>query len=688
MILNFILLVTIKLTFCDIISKSSIELCEKRSNNTTVSNLNCTQKLVLALSIENGKLADTDSMEVFVSSVTDLKGDVQQLQNPFKITIQKSPVYLEYPCIYQQDFNFRPFEQIFQSDVFSCSDGDLAPNPTCGWQYSNNKITIPYSQGFCCKCEFDQIIGIDTTTRNRGSTCGLLNIGTGSASAHCLRFDKLWYSTYEIKPYQVNYVIDIIVTYKSNITNYTNEVVSLSPSNLVSTSREGNMIARLIGDFSPPTQPNDYTSYYLTIPSYPETHQMVLEGPINWMILPKSYFTLDGRECNKIGISYYAFRTQSNACTVKIGECLNNQIYNYYQNDIDLLASNKSPKYLLFSKTDEYNFYSYSKGEKKFSKKLNGVFNTLITLELIADDIKFIINISTGLIDFAMIDTFESLSNDGLLTTQITNSGDLTAAFSLNFNCSDYILPIQGTQASLKPFESLEFKKPIFTLNSDFKSHYCNITLKDAIGGVLDRRSVNFNTTKVIPINNQNTNSTDGETNSTSSQEYIELSCQQLCPGFFEFLCFVAHGCWGYLARTLGILLLCLVVIIFIIKWIKSGGLCRLIDRCVKCASFNSSSDVHINNNVVNSKSVYFNFNIDKFDFSLVNINYSFSVLAQVNYLDIKGYTDIVGVVFRGNFKSYVDIYYKEALCPEQIKSLINMYPELMTTSPLYTLIN
>ena len=49
---------------------------------------------------------------------------------------------------------------------------------------------------------------------------------------------------------------------------------------------------------------------------------MVSEGVLNWMLFPKNYFTLDGRECDKIGVSFYAFRTHggNDRCKMELGE--------------------------------------------------------------------------------------------------------------------------------------------------------------------------------------------------------------------------------------------------------------------------------------------------------------------------------------------------------------------------------
>ena len=110
-------------------------------------------------------------------------------------------------------------------------------------------------------------------------------------------------------------------------------------------------------------------------------------------------------------------------------------------------------------KVTNYDFYSESQDTKKFSYKLDGIFNSLINLEINADDIKYVTNVSNGQIDYLNINTFESLSNDGYLEMQVTNSGSLTAQFSISYNFSEYILPLLSEQMSLNSFQSTIIKK-------------------------------------------------------------------------------------------------------------------------------------------------------------------------------------------------------------------------------------
>lgn len=48
-----------------------------------------------------------------------------------------------------------------------------------------------------------------------------------------------------------------------------------------------------------------------------------------WMLLERVRFTLDGLECNKIGVSYEAFNGQPSFCTSPFWSCLHNQLWNF-----------------------------------------------------------------------------------------------------------------------------------------------------------------------------------------------------------------------------------------------------------------------------------------------------------------------------------------------------------------------
>lgn len=50
-----------------------------------------------------------------------------------------------------------------------------------------------------------------------------------------------------------------------------------------------------------------------------------------WMLLERVRFTLDGNECNKIGVGYDAFNNQPNFCSAPFWACLQNQLWNFWE---------------------------------------------------------------------------------------------------------------------------------------------------------------------------------------------------------------------------------------------------------------------------------------------------------------------------------------------------------------------
>jgi hypothetical protein len=49
------------------------------------------------------------------------------------------------------------------------------------------------------------------------------------------------------------------------------------------------------------------------------------------MLLERVRFTLDGLECNKIGVGYEAYRNQPNFCSSPFWSCLYNQLWNFWE---------------------------------------------------------------------------------------------------------------------------------------------------------------------------------------------------------------------------------------------------------------------------------------------------------------------------------------------------------------------
>ena len=289
------------------------------------------------------------------------------------------------------------------------------------------------------------------------------------------------------------------------------------------------------------------------------------------MLIEREKFTESGDECNKIGVGFNAFQLQSSRCQSSIGDCLKNQIYDYYTEDVEKLLAGKPTKYILKSSGKNFKFFQGADNSKVISEELTGIFSTLLTLELVADDIEFTVNRSLGEIDSVEIKPFESNSNQGFAFVQITNIGTLAAEYALSFLCSIGIVEITESGLFLEPLESTTIKKQITTKINSNSTHHCNVTLSDSIGFLTDWEYVSFNTTfiELVTDTGQDWN---GSTNPDIEEKEF-FSCFQVCPNPFDFICFVGNSCWGSL--FLGIFLLSIPVAAFFIIYKVCRWYCR-----------------------------------------------------------------------------------------------------------------
>ncbi len=51
-------------------------------------------------------------------------------------------------------------------------------------------------QGFCCSCDLSEVLWLSNEQTRAGLTCSLFAFGVDASSAHCLRFDPLWYDVF------------------------------------------------------------------------------------------------------------------------------------------------------------------------------------------------------------------------------------------------------------------------------------------------------------------------------------------------------------------------------------------------------------------------------------------------------------------------------------------------------------
>ena len=538
---------------CYLIASSTLEACSDSGTS-----LNCTSsKLVASISLDSDQMAGTETLEAYITAATSQGGGQTPLQYPVKVTASKSRVTARYPLRYQRDFNNKVRELVLSESAFQCSAEAYSSNPTCGWKLDPQGAKIWDSQGYCCTCSFLQTIGLDSDSYTRGNQCQALNLGEGYATAHCLVMDELWYSAYQVGKFGVEYEVEVKVTIPDENGNYTLTTLHLSPS--VAIQQGAGVVARLIGDFYPSSPPPVLESLLLFTPSQPPNHSRVLMGSRRWMLINNNKVSYDGTECNKVGTSYSAFANQPNQCAQRVQSCFQNQLDDFDTSDLALLSALKTPLYLL----PAYGNFTYLlwNEEKYLQLTVDGRFSTLLTIELNADRLVFVTSVSTGRIDYAFINTFESLSYDGLMTCQVTSTGKVVAQFSLTVNCTEGIAPVPGSLFTLPAGHSTIQTFSITTEKTSSHSYNCSAQLWDALGTFLEAVTISFNTTTrhtdlgpqggtgPIPVGDVAPNDT-----------RADLSCTDYCPNWFDVPCFFVKSCWTSFLRFIGIIVLLAVV--------------------------------------------------------------------------------------------------------------------------------
>jgi hypothetical protein len=312
------LLLAARLTVATLISSSQLELCYRSNGSVAVNDIPCTKKFVVSVTLDGGQNA-TEEIVYWQSAVDATTQQHYTLSAPIRISLTKSRPLTVYPLTYERNFNAKPREStIYTTLTPKCKDSPSDGSPTCGRFYDDAGAPMEFSEGFCCSCNICQLFGLCGNDDRGNSRCALFNT---AAAAACLRFDDLWYSGYRIGAAQTWYRITVRISGN----NVSSELL-LGPDRLAAVSPAAAVSARLIGDFAPFLQPINLEGTYLFVPATPASNSRVQAGKSEWLLVPRDRVTVDGRECNKIGVSFEGFTTQPSRCDAPTGSCLHNQL--------------------------------------------------------------------------------------------------------------------------------------------------------------------------------------------------------------------------------------------------------------------------------------------------------------------------------------------------------------------------
>ncbi|XP_057978351.1 protein HAPLESS 2 [Malania oleifera] len=560
----------------EILAKSKLEKCEKGSDSD---NLNCTKKIVLNMAVPSGSSGGEASIVAEIAEVEENSTNkMQTVRIPPEITINKSAAYALYEITYIRDVPYKPHE--FYVKTRKCEpDASAEVVKICERLRDENGHIIEHTQPICCPCG---------TQRRMPSSCGSFfdKVMKGKINtAHCLRFPSDWFHVFGIGQRSLGFVVRIEVKTDSKAS-----AVIVGPENRTVISSDNFLRVNLVGDFGGYTNIPTFEDFYLVIPRQgaPGQPQDLGRNFSMWMLLERVRFTLDGLECNKIGVGYEAFNGQPNFCSSPFWSCLHNQLWNFWEADQNRISRKQSPLYGVEGRFERINQHPNA-GTHSFSIGITEVLNSNLLIELSADDIEYVYQRSPGKILNITIPNFEALTQVGVATITTENIGEVEASYSLTFNCLSGVTLMEEQFFIMKPKEITTRSFKLYPTTDQATKYVCAAILKDSDFNEVDRAECQFTTTATILDNGtqigpfQPPKSTiNGFFESIETiwnnfwDDLIDFitgkTCRSKCSGFFDFSCHMQYICMSWIVMF-GLLLALFPTVIVLLWLLHQKGL-------------------------------------------------------------------------------------------------------------------
>ncbi|XP_031091603.1 protein HAPLESS 2 isoform X2 [Ipomoea triloba] len=533
-----------------IISKSKLQKCEKASDSNQ--QLNCTNKIVIDLAVPSESSGNEASMVAEIVEVEEDATNMRTLRSPPVITVQKSSAYALYELTYIRDVAYKPEELYVKTRKCKRNAGSNVVR-ICERLRDENGNVIDHTQPICCPCGGQRRIP---------SSCGNFfdKMTKGKANtAHCLRFPGDWFHVFGIGHRSVGFSIRIEVKTRSQVSE-----VTVGPGNRTAASNDNFLRVNLVGDYVGYTDIPSFEDYYLVIPRQGGAGQPQNLGSnfSMWMLLERVRFTLDGLECNKIGVGFDAFNSQPDFCSAPFWSCLHNQLWNFWDADQNRIARNQVPLYCVQGRFERINQHPNA-GNRAFSIGITEVLNTNLLIELSADDIEYVYQRSPGKIVDIIALTFEALTQLGTAKITTKNIGEVEASYSLTFDCSGGISLMEEQFYIMKPNELVTRAFKLNPSSDQAANYFCSAILKDSDFGEVDRAECQFTTTATVFDNGSQIPFQPPKSSIHGFFETIEElwnklweglvdfltgeSCRRNCSGIFDVGCHVQYICMNWI---------------------------------------------------------------------------------------------------------------------------------------------
>ncbi|MCD7447594.1 Transcriptional activator [Datura stramonium] len=525
-----------------ILSKSKLQKCEKVSDSNS---LNCTNKIIIDLAVPSESSGNEASLVAEIVEVEEnSSSNMRTLRVPPVVTINKSAAYALYELTYIRDVAYKP-QELYVNTRKCEPDAGADVVQICERLRDENGHIIENTQPTCCPCG-DQ--------RRVPSSCGNFfdKMTKGKKNtAHCLRFPDDWFHVFGIGQRSVGFSIRIDVKKQSQ-----NSEVIVGPDNRTATSNDNFLRVNLVGDYVGYTDIPSFNDLYLVIPRQggPGQPQNLGSNFSMWMLLERVRFTLDGVECNKIGVGYDAFNAQPDFCSAPLWSCLHNQLWNFWDNA----------------------------GSHAFSIGITEVLNTNLLIELNADDIEYVYQRSPGKILSITIPTFEALTQFGTASITTKNIGEVEASYSLTFDCSASVSQMEEQFYIMKPNEVMTRAFKLYPASDQAAKYVCSAILKDSDFNEVDRAECQFTTKATVLDNGSQIPFQPPKTSTNGFFESIEdlwkkmwenltdfltgKSCRMKCYGFFDFSCHIQYICISWVVMFC--LFLAILPTVIVLLWL------------------------------------------------------------------------------------------------------------------------
>ncbi|GMJ03876.1 GENERATIVE CELL-SPECIFIC 1, HAPLESS 2 [Hibiscus trionum] len=532
-----------KVISVEILSKSKLEKCEKRTGSDD--NLNCTTKIVINMAVPSGSSGREASVVAEIVEVEENSSNMQTLRVPPVITVNKSAAYAFYALTYIRDVAYKP-QEFFVKTRKCHSDAGANVVQICERLRDEAGHVIEHTQPICCPC---------VPRRQAPSSCGNIfdKLIKGKANtAHCLRFSDDWSHVFGIGQQSIGFSVRI----EMKTGNKVSEVI-VGPENRTATSEDNFLRVNLIGDFGGYSSIPTFEDFYLVIPRQggPGQPNDLGRNISMWMLLKSEIYL----RC-----------------------CLHNQLWNFWEADQNRMKRTQTPLYGVQGRYERINEHPGA-GSRSFSIGVTEVLNTNLLIELRADDIDFVFQRSPGKIMSVTVPTFEALTQFGVATITVMNTGEVEASYSLTFDCSKGVALMEEQFFIMKPEEISARSFKVYPTTDQAAKYVCSAILKDSEFSEADRAECQFSTTATVLDNGsqiapfQPPKTGDNGFFESLKKTWKNLweslvdfisgeTCRRKCSGFFDFSCHIQYICMSWI--VLFGLLLAIFPTVLVLLWL------------------------------------------------------------------------------------------------------------------------